>query len=141
MTKDLPKGCRLISLASHGDARGALISIEGNRHIPFPIARVYYIHRTEWGVERGFHAHYALRQLAIAVSGSCAFTLDDGSRRETVRLDKPTEGLILGPMIWREMSDFSADCVLMVLADAAYDEADYIRNYGGFLAATKASPL
>jgi hypothetical protein len=64
--------------------------------------------------------------------------LDDGSKRVTVRLDDPAVGLTMGPMVWREMSDFSSDCVLMVLADAPYDEGDYIRDYAQFLAAAKA---
>ena len=55
-----------------------------------------------------------------------------------VRLDDPATGLTLPPMVWHEMKDFSPDCVLMVLADAAYDEADYIRDYGEFLAMARA---
>jgi hypothetical protein len=64
--------------------------------------------------------------------------LDDGASRVKVRIDDPETGLTLGPMIWREMTDFSPDCVLMVLADAAYDEADYIRDYAEFLAMARA---
>ena len=138
MTDDLPPGCRLVPLAVRGDARGSLVAIEGMSDIPFAIARVYYVYATVTGVTRGLHAHRALHQLAVAVSGSCTMLLDDGAQRMTVRLDDPAVGLTMGPMIWREMSDFSPDCVLMVLADAAYDEADYIRDYGEFLAMAKA---
>lgn len=35
--------------------------------------------------------------------------------------------------MWREMYDFSKDCVLMVLADCHYDESDYIRDYDEFM--------
>ena len=77
-----------------------------------------------------------LQQVCICVSGSCKFTLDDGSKRWDVVLDRPDEGLIIGPMIWREMHEFTADCVLMVLASKHYDEADYIRDYGKFLSAS-----
>jgi hypothetical protein len=31
------------------------------------------------------------------------------------------------------MSNFSSDCVLLVLADDEYKESDYIRNYEEFL--------
>ena len=138
MTDELPPGCRLIPLAVRGDARGSLVAIENHYDIPFAIARVYYVYATVTGVTRGLHAHRALHQLAVAVAGSCTMLLDDGARRMTVRLDDPAVGLTLPPMVWHEMSDFSADCVLMVLADAAYDETDYIRDYGEFLALAKA---
>lgn len=138
MTNELPKGCRLVPLAVRGDERGRLVAIEGMSDVPFAIARVYFVYATTPGVTRGLHAHRALGQFAVAVSGSCAMLLDDGAQRVEVRLDDPATGLILGPMIWREMSDFSDDCVLMVLADAPYDEADYIRDYDAFLALARA---
>jgi hypothetical protein len=59
--------------------------------------------------------------------------LDDGRIRGEVRLDDPAAGLLLPPLIWHEMHDFTADCVLMVLAEQRYDEADYIRDYREFL--------
>ena len=138
MIDEVLPGCRLIPFAPRGDERGRLVAIEGASDVPFAIARVYYVYATVTGVTRGLHAHRALNQLAVAVAGSCTMLLDDGARRMTVRLDDPAVGLTMGPMIWREMSDFSADCVLMVLADAAYDECDYIRDYGEFLALAKA---
>jgi dTDP-4-dehydrorhamnose 3,5-epimerase-like enzyme len=85
------------------------------------------------GVERGFHAHRKLEQLAIAVSGSCTFVLDDGSVREEVRLDRPDGALLMAPMVWHEMRDFSPECVLLVLASEPYSEDDYIRDYSEFL--------
>ena len=137
MTDNLPKGCRLIPLAIRGDERGRLVAIEGMSDAPFAIARVYYVYATTHGVTRGLHAHRALNQLSVAVAGSCTMLLDDGEQRVTVRLDDPATGLTLPPMVWHEMSDFSSDCVLMVLADAAYDEADYIRDYDEFIAMAK----
>ena len=134
MTSDLPPGCRLIPLAVRGDERGSLIAIEASIDVPFAIARVYYVYATTPGTTRGLHAHRALNQLAVAVAGSCTMLLDDGTNKVSVRLDDPSVGLTMGPMIWREMSDFSPDCVLMVLADQVYDEADYIRDYADFLA-------
>ena len=127
----------LIDFPALGDERGALVALEANRQIPFDIKRVYYIYGTAQGVARGFHAHKALKQVAIAVRGSCRFVLDDGNERVEVLLDNPAQGLLIESFMWREMHDFSADCVLMVLADQLYDESDYIRDYDYFLSVAK----
>lgn len=124
---------RWVDLKVMGDHQGSLVALEANRQAPFPIARVYYIFGTRGEVSRGFHAHKALNQLCIAVSGSCRMLLDDGRTRAEARLDRPDRGLLIGPGLWREMHDLSPDCVLLVLADAPYDESDYIRDYGTFL--------
>ncbi|MEX6314973.1 FdtA/QdtA family cupin domain-containing protein [Providencia manganoxydans] len=116
-----------------GDDRGSLVSLEQNKNIPFEIKRIYYIFDTKDGVSRGFHAHKNLQQVAVCVKGSCRFLLDDGKTKEEVILDKPYMGLHINSFIWREMHDFSEDCVLMVLASELYDESDYIRNYDDFL--------
>ena len=133
MQYSLPDGCRLVQLTARGDERGSLVAIEQCADVPFAIARVYYLFGTRDGVTRGLHAHRELTQFAVPVRGSCTMLLDDGTRRVPVRLDDPSMGLLIGPMVWHEMSDFSDDCVLMVLADAPYDEADYIRDYDRFL--------
>ncbi|MEQ0828330.1 MULTISPECIES: sugar 3,4-ketoisomerase [Enterobacter] len=124
----------LIQLNKKGDDRGALVVIEQEKDIPLDIKRVYYMFDTTPGVRRGFHAHKKLTQIAVPVKGSCKFLLDDGKQVEHVLLDSPTVGLIIDPMIWHEMYDFSEDCVLMVLADDYYDENDYIRDYASFKA-------
>lgn len=130
----LPAGCALIELRSRGDARGQLIALEGDREVPFAIARVYYIYGTAPGTVRGHHAHRALNQLAICVAGSCTMLLDDGHARARITLDSPARALSIGSMVWREMHDFTPGAVLMVLADRAYDESDYIRDYDRFRA-------
>ena len=117
-----------------GDERGSLVALEQGKNVPFAIKRVYYIFGTVAGVSRGYHAHKDLQQLAICVSGSCRMTLDDGSRREDVIMTSATGGVLIDSMIWREMHDFSSDCVLLVLASRQYDESDYIRDYDKFLA-------
>lgn len=124
---------QLINFQIKGDNRGSLIALEKEHNVPFDIKRAYYIFDTTDGVRRGFHAHKNLKQLAICVKGSCNFLLDDGANKQIYYLDKPTKGLYIEGLIWREMFDFSPDCVLMVLADAYYDEADYIRDYADFL--------
>jgi dTDP-4-dehydrorhamnose 3,5-epimerase-like enzyme len=123
---------KLIQLQSHGDERGSLVSLE-EKNMPFPIKRVYYVFNTKNKVRRGFHAHKKLKQLAIVVKGSCRFLLDDGNEKIEVLLDNPAQGLYIESFVWREMFDFSEDCVLMVLADSIYDEADYVRDYEEFL--------
>lgn len=127
----------LIDLPQLGDERGSLVSIEACNHIPFEVKRVYYIYQTKHGVSRGFHAHKNLQQLAVCVAGKCHFLLDDGVSRESVCLDTPNKGLLIGNNVWREMHDFSEDCVLLVLASEHYDESDYIRDYSVFCAQVK----
>jgi hypothetical protein len=135
----LPGSCRLQAVKVRSDARGSLAAVE-QADAGFPIERVYYIYGARPEAERGFHAHRELRQLAIAVAGSCTIDLDDGVRRACVSLSDPATGLVIGSMVWRVMRDFSPDCVLLVLASAAYEEADYIRSYDEFLAASGQRP-
>ena len=124
---------KIVSFKSLGDERGSLIALEGNKSVPFDIKRVYYIFGTKEGVSRGFHAHLNLKQVVVCVKGSCRFVLDNGMQKEEIILDDATKGLLIEDLIWREMYDFSPDCVLMVLASEYYDESDYIREYDDFL--------
>ena len=115
-----------------GDARGKLISLEGNRNLPFEIKRVYYIFDTVPEQVRGMHAHRNLEQLIVAMDGACQFVLDDGKNRKTVWLNRPDVGLYIGKNMWREMRHFSYGCKLMVLASDYYNEDEYIRDYSVF---------
>lgn len=124
---------KLVDLPQRGDDRGSLVAIEACETIPFEVKRVYYIFGTQHGVSRGFHAHKALQQVAVCVSGKCRMRLDNGTDQVEVWLDSPSKGLIINDMTWREMHDFSEDCVLLVLASQHYDESDYIRDYQYFL--------
>jgi dTDP-4-dehydrorhamnose 3,5-epimerase-like enzyme len=120
-----------------GDERGSLIALEDGKDVPFDIKRVYYIYGTKEGVSRGFHAHRKLKQVAVCVTGSCRFILDNGKQKSEVILNGATKGLLIEGLIWREMYDFSPDCVLMVLASEYYDESDYIRDYSEFIKAIR----
>lgn len=122
---------KLIDLPDFSDERGGLVAIESNQSIPFEVKRLYYIFSTI-NKPRGFHAHINLKQIAICLKGSCRFVLDDGHSKEEIILDSPTQGLIIEGLTWREMHDFSEDCVLLVLANEHYDEGDYIREYDNF---------
>lgn len=121
-----------IEFTSVTDTRGTLVAAEIDRHIPFPIKRVYFLTDLKRDEPRGFHAHRVLQQVAVCVAGSCCFVLDNGSERETLVLDDPSKGIQVDAMIWHEMYDFSQDCLLMVFASEPYDEADYIRDYVAF---------
>jgi len=127
--------CKLIQLPTVHDRRGNLSFIEGGRHVPFAIERVYYLYDVPGGAERGGHAHKALQQLIIAMSGSFDVILDDGMEKQRFHLNRSYQGLYVCPMIWREIDNFSSGSVCMVLASNLYDEKDYFRDYEGFLAA------
>ena len=123
---------QIIELPRIPDHRGSLTVIEGSRHIPFDIARIYYLYDVPADAERAGHAHYELRQLIIASSGSFNVNLDNGFERTAVRLDRPYRGLLLGPMLWRTIDEFSAGAMCIVVASTVYDEADYIRDIDEF---------
>jgi len=127
----------MISFPTHTNDSGSLSFLEAERHIPFPIRRVYYIYDLAPEAHRGFHAHKQLQQVLICIHGSCKILLDDGTDRQVVDLTSPAQGLLVEHAMWREMYDFSPGAVLLVLASEYYDEADYIRNYEDFLAYIK----
>ena len=127
--------CRIVELPKISDPRGNLTFIEGSRHIPFDIQRVYYLYDVPGGAERGGHAHKELHQLIIAMSGSFDVVLDDGRETKRVHLNRSYYGLYVCPMIWRELDNFSSGSVSMVLASNRYDEADYYRDYDNYLVA------
>jgi dTDP-4-dehydrorhamnose 3,5-epimerase-like enzyme len=128
-------GCRIIELPRITDPRGNLTFIEGQRHVPFDIARVVNLYDVPGGETRGGHAHRELQQVIIAVAGSFDVVVDDGTHRERFSLNRSYYGLYVPPMIWREMEDFSSGSVSLVLASHAYDEADYYRDYDEFVRA------
>jgi dTDP-4-dehydrorhamnose 3,5-epimerase len=127
-----PGSTQLLELEIIGDHRGSLISLEKGAKLPFEFKRVYYIFGTLPEVSRGFHAHKQLRQLAVCVSGKCRMLMDDGVTKEEVWLDSPKKAVLINNLVWREMHEFSEDCVLVVFASHEYDEADYIRDYDEF---------
>lgn len=127
--------CRIVDLPKISDPRGNLTFVEGDRHIPFDIQRVYYLYDVPGGAERGGHAHKGLQQLIIAMSGSFDVVLDDGREKKRFHLNRSYSGLYVCPMIWRELDNFSSGSVCMVLASNLYDEDDYYRDYGQYLQA------
>ena len=123
----------IINFKLLGDERGSLIAVEAQKSVPFSIRRIYYIFGTKNGSERGFHAHKTLNQVAVAVAGSFEMILDDGKNQTTIVLDSPHKGILIEPRVWHYMKNFSHDCVLLVMADQIYNEANYIRDYSAFI--------
>ena len=131
------QSCRLINLPRITDPRGNLTFVEGGRHVPFDLERVYYLCDVPGGAERGGHAHRCLEQVFIALSGSFDVALDDGFEKRCYHLNRSYYGLYVPPMIWRDLDNFSSGSVCLVLASAPYDEADYYRDYQEFVQAIR----
>ena len=123
------RDARVIELPRIPDPRGSLTVIEGGRHIPFDIKRIFYLYDVPGGEMRAGHANRDLQQIIIAASGSFAVTIDDGFERATFELKRSYYGLYVPGMLWREITDFSSGAVCVVLASDFYDENDYYRSY------------
>lgn len=129
--------CGLIKLKCFKDKYGDLVPIEQCKDIPFEIKRIYYIGNVAKDATRGFHSHKVLHQLLICVSGSVKIRVKNPNGEEIYDLNDKSVGLYIGPLIWREMFEFSEEAVLLVLASEYYDESDYIRNYDHYLEEAK----
>lgn len=130
--------CRIIEFPRITDARGNLTFIEGTRQVPFEIKRVYYLYDVPGGASRAGHAHKALHQVLIAMSGSFTVIVDDGTRRAEFRLNRSYFGLYVPPLVWREIEDFSSGSVCLAVVSDYYSEDDYYREYQEFLRAVRA---
>ena len=124
--------CSIIELDKHHHEKGNITVVENNLDLPFEVNRIYYLYDVPGGETRGGHAHKALRQLIISASGSFSVIVDDGKNKKTFTLNRPYQGLLIVPGIWRELDDFSSGSVCLVLASNNYDESDYIRDYSDF---------
>lgn len=125
--------CTIIELNKHHRPQGNLTVVENNKDVPFEVKRTYYLYDVPGGETRGAHAHKKLYQLIIAVSGSFSVTLDDGRIKRTFNLNRPYQGLLVVPGIWRTLEDFSSGSVCLVLASEVFEKDDYIRDYNEFL--------
>lgn len=123
----------LIKFKKISSVSGNITPIEAERDIPFKIRRIYYIYGVDEDIIRGYHAHRNLHQVLICVNGSVKIKVKTFSKEEIIELKEPSEGLYIGPMIWREMFDFSKEAVLVVLASDYYNESDYIRDYSDYV--------
>ena len=119
--------CRVIDLPKITDARGNLTFVEGGNHIPFDIKRVYYLYDVPGGADRGEHAHQALHQFVICMSGSFDLVLDDGHNSRRFHLNRSYFGVYACPMMWRYLDNFSSGPVCLVLASETLEATQYIR--------------
>ncbi len=126
--------CSVIELNQHhSDRKGNLTVVQNGLTVPFDVKRVYYLYDVPGGESRGSHAHRELSQLIVAASGSFRVVLDDGSVKRSFILNRPYQGLLVKPGIWRDLDDFSSGAVCMVLASEVYQPEDYIRDYDEFI--------
>ncbi|MDU1890140.1 MAG: FdtA/QdtA family cupin domain-containing protein [Dysgonomonas sp.] len=123
---------RIIELPKIVDRRGNLSFIEAEEHIPFPIARVYWIYDVPGGQRRGSHAFKSQHEIIIALSGSFDVQLDDGKEKRTYTLNRSYNALYIPNMMWRSLDNFSTNSLCLVIASEEYNEDDYIRNYKDF---------
>ena len=127
------RGVRLFPLVDIREARSRLLAAETGAPLPFVPRRWFVVMDVPSTDIRGEHAHRKLEQMLICIKGEVCVMVDDGRRRRQLRLDDPGKGLYIPPMVWAAQYNYSADAVLLVLASAAYDARDYIRDYEEFL--------
>lgn len=131
-------GVEVFELTAVTDPRGDLAAAELSELLPFTVARVFTVYRVPDTKVRGEHAHRCCHQFLMCVAGAVTLAVDDGVSRATYRLDRPTLGVHLAPMVWGTQFEYSPDAVLVVFASHPYDADDYIRDYDEFLAARAA---
>ena len=124
----------LITFPKISDKRGSLSFVEGGRHVPFDIKRVFYLYDIAEGEHRGAHAHKECHQFLVALNGNFDVLVDDGQKKEAFHLDKPNIGLHIPPMLWATELNFSKEAICLVFASLPYDEGDYIRKYSDYMA-------
>lgn len=133
ITKYSVVDCMIVELDRHHSQRKGDISVvENGMEVPFDVKRIYYLYDVPGGADRGGHAHKELYQLIVAASGAFTVVLDDGTNKKAFTLNRPYQGLLVKPGIWRTLTDFSSGSICMVLASEKYDEKDYIRVYNDF---------
>ena len=126
--------CYIVELDKHhSDRKGNISVVENGVTVPFNTERVYYLYDIPGGESRGAHAHKELYQLVVSASGSFDVVLDDGTNKKRFTLNRPYQGLLVVPGMWRDLENFSSGSVCLVLASMVYSEADYIRNYDDFI--------
>ena len=126
------KSCKLVDLPKIMDPEGNLTPIEGGRHVPFEIKRVFYLYDVPGGATRAGHALKTCQQFIIAMSGSFDVLLDDGTNTKRYHLNRSYTGLYVPALIWRVLENFSSVSVCTVLASEVYDEEGYYRDYEEF---------
>ena len=133
----LPKGCKLVSIPHVGDKRGDLVFAEAQGTIPFDIQRVFWIYNIPTKTRRGGHAHWTCSEVVVPIKGAFTMMVDDGTTRAEVRMESPSEGILIPAGVWCELKDFAPDTILVVMASEQYDATGYIHDYTNYLKALK----
>lgn len=114
------------------DLRGNLSVGEFGKDLPFEPKRYFVVFDVSSREVRGEHAHRTLHQFLVCLKGECALVVDDGVTREELRLDNPSIGVHVEPLVWGIQYKFSSEALLLVLASDKYNPDDYIRDYDEF---------
>jgi len=125
--------CRIITLNRNHHANGNLTAVNNSVELPFDLKRTFYIYDVPGGAERGGHSHYTCQEFIVAISGSFDVSIDDGENQYTYTLNRPYQGLLVAPGIWRTLQNFSSGSVCLALASDHFDEDDYVREYEKFI--------
>jgi WxcM-like, C-terminal len=132
MQQPTTRNCRWIAVPGATDERGRLNFIEAGKGLPFVPQRLFWLHHIAPGQWRGRHGHRRTELVFVALHGGCRLTLDDGRAAEQLSLDDPGQALYVGTWVWHELTDFSPDSAVLVLASTPYDESEYLRDYDTF---------
>ncbi|MDR0678477.1 MAG: FdtA/QdtA family cupin domain-containing protein, partial [Holosporaceae bacterium] len=118
----------IINLQKHFDSRGKLIVCENGIDCPFEIKRVFLMYENDPKAIRGAHSNQKSQFLLMAIKGKCRIKVADGEHSCSFTLDTPEKALYLDKMVWKEISDFSKDAVLLVLSSEKYDPDEYVNQ-------------
>ena len=128
-----PAHAHLVNLPAIADARGHLGVVEAAQDLCFPIARIFYIYNTPEATHRGGHAHKTLQQFLISLGAPITVKTHNGQTETAHTLQPYTQGLFVPPQHWVDIDHIAPNTTLLVLCSAAYDEADYLRDFPDFL--------
>ena len=131
---DTSRSFYLFNLPEFSDERGQMCVAECEKDIPFVVKRIFYDFNNKIGdYPRGNHANKYSKFVFICLSGSCTISVNDGRKPHTFLLNSPNQALFVDKMVWKTMSKYSADSILLIMSDCQYDSTEYIRNFEEFL--------
>lgn len=127
---------RLLPFPAKNTGKGDLTMYQQSAGLPFTIGKVVTLRGMQQGDIRGKHAHHKMQEIVVPLQGGCVIEIDDGTAKESFTLNDPHTALFIPPQVWRTLTNFQPETILLLIADLEYDEAeaDYIRDYEEFLA-------
>jgi len=119
----------IIEFPSFADPRGE-ISVIDEKHLPFKVARLFFVYGSTRKSIRGDHAHVLCDQLLVSTAGWTNVYVERPDRTFfSVRLDEASLGLLIPAGHWACQYERSNEAVLTVAASRKYEIGDYIRCY------------